>query len=143
MPGPTDAALRAPLLLFNCDGDSVSLAHFEPPITAAQLCRPIDELSGTAVNVFIHCLNRGDDTFSHRTKVAEVYGENVDSWDLPVRCKRYPDATRWAKAVAGMKRIADNTKAIRDVGPRPWGDIHPEEQHGLRLIGRRLRDCGG
>ena len=31
---------------------------------------------------------------------------------------------------------------VLNVGPRPWGDIHPEEQQALRRIGQMIREYG-
>ena len=46
--------------------------------------------------------------------------------------------------LAAMKRVreAGGDFFCLNVGPRPWGDIHPEEQAVLREIGARVRACG-
>ena len=118
-------------LIFNCDGDSTTLAHFQPPITPLQLCRTIDELEGTQVDTFIYCLNRGDDTFSHRTKVGEIYGRNVTDWQLGETYRSDPQAPKWQKTLAAMERIAENTEAILATGNDP-----------LAILGRRARELG-
>jgi len=108
----------SPRIIFNCDGDSTTLSHFNPPITPEQLCRTIDELKGMQVDVFVHCMNRGDDTFSHRTKVGEIYGRNVTEWNKGAIRK-------------GMKRIAENTWALLDAGHDP-----------LDILAKRARELG-
>jgi len=132
-----------PRIIFNCDGDSTTLSHFPPPITPKQLCRTIDELKDSQVDVFIYCMNRGDDTFSHRTKVAEIYGENLDSWELPDKWKEHPDASQWrSRYITSMKRMADNTFAILNVGLDPM-DILSQRAHELGMefwAGLRMND---
>ena len=46
--------------------------------------------------------------------------------------------------LATMKRVREAVGDLfpLNVGPRPWGDIHPDEQAVLREIGARLRACG-
>lgn len=46
-------------VIFNCDGDSMTLSQFEPPISIQQVCRTIDELEGTGIGVYVYSLNRG------------------------------------------------------------------------------------
>ncbi len=108
----------SPRIIFNCDGDSTTLSHFKPPITPEQLCRTLDELKGTQVDVFVQCMNRGDDTFSHRTKVGEIYGRNVTEWNEGAIRK-------------GMKRIAENTWALLDAGHDPF-----------EILAKRARELG-
>lgn len=43
-----------PRLISNSDGDSMNLAHFRPPIPPAQVYRTLDELVGTAVDVYAY-----------------------------------------------------------------------------------------
>ena len=74
--GPPDC----PRLIFNSDGDSTTYIAFEPPITPEQACRDIEEVAGTAVEVFTNSMGRGDETFSHPTGFGEIYGSNVTEW---------------------------------------------------------------
>ena len=46
-------------ILLNSDGGSGALYAHEPPITDAQLCRVIDALEGTQVDVFIQSVSFG------------------------------------------------------------------------------------
>ena len=59
-------------ILFNSDGGSGALFHYEPPITPQQLCHVVDQLAGTQVTVFCQCINDGDDQFLYPTKVAQI-----------------------------------------------------------------------
>lgn len=92
-----------PRLIHNSDGDSTTLMTYSPPITPAECCRDIDEIAGTAVEVFTNSLGRGDDTFSHRTNFGDVYGEGITEWPKDDRLKY----------VEGM---ALNTRALLDAG---------------------------
>ena len=107
------------VLIFNCDGDSTTLSHFEPPMRPEQMCRPLDELAGTGVTAFACCLNRGDDTFSHRTAVGEIYGSNVTDWRAPERYRNEPGAEGCQRKMSAMRRIAENTRAVLDAGGDP------------------------
>ena len=92
-----------PRLIFNSDGDSITLMQFPPPITQEQACRAVEELVGTEVDVFTNSMGRGDDTFSHPTEFGEVYGEGVTEW---------PEG----KALEGIRVAAENTRALLDAG---------------------------
>ncbi len=131
-----------PRLIFNCDGDSTTLSHFTPPITPKQFCRAVDELENTRVDTFIYCMNRGDDTFSHRTKIGEIYGEHVSEWRVPAQYRRDPQADQWQKVVDVLKRIADNTRSLLDAGHDPM-EILAARTHELGLAfwaGLRMND---
>ena len=39
--------------------------------------------------------------------------------------------------VCGTRKTDWGTRML-NIGPRPWGDIHPEEQAALRRIGQML-----
>ncbi len=44
--------------------------------------------------------------------------------------------------VALISKVTDaGSVFMLNVGPRPWGDIHPDEQQALRRIGQRLREA--
>lgn len=53
----------------------------------------------------------------------------------------------WNHDVRNVEQILTTYRELRamkslfllNVGPRPFGDIHPEEQHALRQIGQRIR----
>jgi len=131
-----------PRIIFNCDGDSTTLAHFEPPITPRQLCRAVDELKGTQVDVFIYCINRGDDTFSHRTNVAEIYGLGITEWDVPLKYRSLPGYETARRKVLAMKRMADNTRALLDAGYDPMAVLAGRtHEHGMAFwAGLRMND---
>ena len=121
-----------PRLLFNSDGDSCTYSFFEPPMTPKQLCRGVDELEDTDVDVFIYNLNRGGDTFSHRTAVGEIYGDSVTTWDVLDRWQSHPRAAYFKECVARRKNVADNTRAILDAGLDPV-DILAARSHELGM----------
>ncbi len=62
-------------------------------------------------------------------------------WAYTPRTHQVKSAT---DILATMKRVreAGGDAFILNVGPRPWGDIHPDEQAVLREIGARRRACG-
>ncbi|MAE62641.1 MAG: hypothetical protein CMJ18_00080 [Phycisphaeraceae bacterium] len=92
-----------PKLIYNSDGDSTTLGPFEPPITVDQACRDIEEVVGTAVDVFSNSMGRGDETFSHPTEYGSRFGDGVTEW---------PEAgsVRW------VKRMYDNERALTNQG---------------------------
>ena len=94
---------KFPRLIYNSDGDSTTLLAFEPPITPEQACRDIEELVGTEVDVFSNSMGRGDETFSHPSNFAEIYGTGVTKW---------PEA----EGLEYVRWMADNTKALLDKG---------------------------
>jgi alpha-L-fucosidase len=53
-------------------------------------------------------------------------------------------AVKEPKEIASLVRKATSRGSVfmLNVGPRPWGDIHPEEQIALRRIGKMLRQRG-
>ena len=64
----------------------------------------------------------------------------------PLNSPRGREELLWRAAdiPATMKRVreAGGEIFVLNVGPRPWGDIHPDEQAVLREIGARVRACG-
>ena len=92
-----------PRLIYNSDGDSTTFITFPPPMTPEQACRDVDEVADTAVEVFTNSMGRGDETFSHRSEFAEVYGSNVTEW---------PEG----EGLEWVKWMADSTKALLDQG---------------------------
>ena len=97
-----------PRVIFNSDGCSLTLSVCEPPMTVKQLCRVIDELENTDVDVFAWCPQLGGDSFTYPTKVAEIaYGGDL-----------YPEID-WDKYHFRMKQQAQNVRAIIDAGLDP------------------------
>lgn len=53
----------------------------------------------------------------------------------------------WNHAVKSAESLLETYRAVAarggvfvlNVGPRPWGDIHPEEQQVLRSLGQAIR----
>ena len=147
-------------LLFNSDGDSLTLSHFSPPIDHRQLCRVLDELVGTAVGVFLYSLNRGGDTYSHFTSAGEVFGAKVSRWDgVMARVRRKAENIRRLHA-AGIDPLAVMAERARQLGFEFWpslrmNDIHEDdsgrfwvhrsrfkEQHPELLLGSPYPDPG-
>ncbi len=112
-----------PRFLFNCDGGSCSISAFRPPITTDQLTRPVDELRGTSVDVFIHCINRGGDTYAHPTRVGEVYGQRPIDWSRYALGKSH---------VGGLRNQAGNIRALLEAGKDPIR-ILEARTHELRM----------
>ena len=81
-------------ILLNSDGGSGALYAHEPPITDAQLCRVIDALEGTQVDVFIQSVSFGS-FVAYGTKVGELYGQGRNEFEIP-------NFRRWAENVLGL-----------------------------------------
>ena len=94
---------KFPRLINNSDGDSTTLIPFEPPITPEQACRDIEELVGTEVDVFSNSMGRGDETFSHPSEFAEIYGTGVTEWPEG-------EDVRWVRI------MAESTRALLERG---------------------------
>jgi len=137
---------RPPRLLFNCDGGSCSLSICPPPIGLDQLTRPVDELTGTGVDVFIHCLNRGADTYAHPTQVAEVYGAEPIDWgdvDLNaghVRGTRNQEGNIRHLLAAGHDQVCLLQDRAHELGLRFWASLRMNDEHedDVRRFGSKL-----
>jgi alpha-L-fucosidase len=68
-------------------------------------------------------------------------------WNLNGGWSYHPRAhqVKSSEAIVRAFLEAQRRKAtfMVNVGPRPWGDIHPEEQQALRDIGRLLKSYLG
>ena len=64
-------------LLLNSDGGDGALMAFEPSITPDQLCRVVNEIEGTQVDVFIQCVQWSDEQMLYPTRVTEVYAKPI------------------------------------------------------------------
>ena len=98
-----------PRLLFNRDGGSGALFAFEPPITHNQLCRVVNSLKNTQVDVFIQCVSYGSFVV-HNTRVGEVYGLNMTDDEFENE---------------NFRRWTNNVKELFDSGQDPltiWAD---------------------
>ena len=76
---------------------------FESPITLEQACRDIEELVGTAIDVFSNSMGRGDETFFHPSEFGDIYGTGVTEWPEG-------EDAKW------IRIMAENTKALLDEG---------------------------
>lgn len=69
-----------PRLWLNSDCGTPVFYRFDPPMSADQLCRVIDDLPGTAVDAFLPCPQFSDDQFWYPLDAAEPYdGRQVPS----------------------------------------------------------------
>jgi len=106
-------------ILFNSDGGSAVLYYFEPPITPEQLCRVVDELEDTQVDVFMPCINFGADNFLYRTKVGRIYdGRDVEAFEND-------DFRKWAHNVRSLLEGGQDpldiwARRTRELGMRLW-----------------------
>jgi len=119
-PAESGATTAEPLVLFNHDAGAGALTQYEPPITDRQLCRQLNELEGTSVNVFLFCCNIGGDMFLYPTKVGEPCGAKVT--DLSKVHKHYREE---------MRRTAGNLKHIQASGTDP-----------IKIVRRRAHELG-
>ena len=109
-----------PLVLFNHDAGAGSLTQFEPPITAEQVCRQLNELEGTSVGVFLFCCNIGGDVFLYPTKIGERCGAVITDWSAVH--KKYRNE---------LRRTKGNLKFLREAGLDP-----------IRIVRRRCGELG-
>ena len=90
----------------------------------------------------------------------DLPGENTTGWnctrigDKPTACWWNLNAgwsyQPWNHCVKSAESILNTYRQVRareavfllNVGPRPFGDIHPEEQQVMRALGRMIRDGG-
>jgi len=116
-------------ILFNSDGGTGALYHFKPPITPKQLCRVLNELEGTHVDVFIQSVNHGNDLFLYPTKVAELYGATIK--DGEYKEKRF---RKWALNVrslldAGHDPLVVWAKRAHELGMQFWPSMRMNDIH--------------
>ena len=117
-----------PGILFNSDGGSGALFAFEPPITRGQLCRVVDSLQGTQVDVFIQCVSYGSFVV-HGTRVGEVYG--LDMADDEFENENF---RRWAANVKGLLDSGEDPLAIwagrtHELGMRFFAGLRMNDIH--------------
>jgi len=125
----SDKPKTRPRILFNSDGGTGALYHFKPPITPKQLCRVLDELEGTHVDVFIQSVNHGNDLFLYPTKVAELYGANIKDGEYKEKVFR-----RWALNVrslldAGHDPLVVWAKRAHALGMQFWPSMRMNDIH--------------
>lgn len=88
-------------LYLNSDGGSGALYANGPPITPEQVCRLVNELEGTHVDVFIQCASYGTYLLSD-THVGEVYGRGMTEFENP-----------------NFRRLAHNVLGLLEQGTDP------------------------
>jgi len=113
-------------LLLNSDGGSGSLYAHEPPITLQQVCRVLDELEDTQVDVFIQCISYGS-FVAYGTKVGEVYGKGMTEF-------KNPNFRRWAQNVLGLLEKATDPLDIwasraHELGMQFWPSMRMNDIH--------------
>ena len=88
-------------LYLNSDGGSGALYANGPPITPDQVCRVVNELEGTQVDVFIQCASYGTYVL-YDTRVGEVYGRGMTEYENP-----------------NFERLAHNVRGLLEQGNDP------------------------
>lgn len=124
------AALR---LLLNSDGGDGALMAFEPPITPDQLCRVMNEVEGTQVDVFIQCIQWSDEQMLYPTRVAEVYAKPI-SEEHERDFEEYPGIRRWARNVdslldAGRDPLEIWSRRSHEAGMQFWPSLRMNDIH--------------
>ena len=109
-------------LLFNSDGGSGALYAHEPPISETQLCRVIDALQGTQVDVFIQSVSFGS-FVAYGTKVGELYGKGRTEFEES-------NFRRWARNVNGL---LDRGKDPLDIWAKRAHELDMEFWPALRM----------
>lgn len=115
--------------MFNVDGCSSSISNFPPPITLEQLCRPVNELEGTSVDVFIHCVNLGGDAYNYPSKIGEMYGQWIRDWSgVPPHMKNQGENLK-SLVDRGHDPIEVLQNRTRELGMKFWLGMRMNEQH--------------
>jgi hypothetical protein len=126
---PTVERATPPRLLFNCDGCSCTISNFAPPITLDQLCRPVNELANTQVDVFIHCVNLGGDAYNYPSKVGELFGRSITDWSGVHPRLKIQAANLKSLVEAGHDPVTVLEKRTHELGMRFWLSMRMNEQH--------------
>ena len=120
-------------LLLNSDGGDGALMAFEPSITPEQLCRVVNEIEGTQVDVFIQCVQWSDEQMLYPTRVAEVYAKPI-SEDHERDFEKYPGIRRWARNVdslleAGRDPLQIWSRRSHEAGMQFWPSLRMNDIH--------------
>ena len=113
-------------LYLNSDGGSGALYANGPPITPDQVCRVVNELEGTQVDVFIQCASYGTYVL-YDTKVGEVYGRGMAEFENP-------NFRRLAHNVLGLLERGTDPLEIwaartRELGMEFWASLRMNDIH--------------
>ena len=122
-----------PRLLLNSDGGDAALMAFEPPITPRQLCRAVNEIEGTQVDVFIQCIQWSDEQMLYPTTVTEIYAK-PSSEDQKRDFEKYPGIRRWARNVDSLLEAARDPLEIwsrrsHEAGMQFWPSLRMNDIH--------------
>ena len=120
-------------LLLNSDGGDGALMAIKPPITPDQLCRVVNEVEGTHVDVFIQCVQWSDEQMLYPTRVAEVYAKPI-SEDHERDFEKYPGIRRWARNVdslldAGQDPLEIWSRRSHEAGMQFWPSLRMNDIH--------------
>ncbi len=121
------AAPRKPARLYlSSDGGSGALYANGPPITPDQVCRVVNELEGTQVDVFIQCASYGTYVL-YDTQVGEVYGRGMTELENP-------NFRRLAQNVLGLLEQGTDPLEIwaartRELGMEFWASLRMNDIH--------------
>lgn len=113
-------------LYLNSDGGSGALYANGPPITADQVCRVVNELEGTQVDVFIQCASYGTYVL-YDTQVGEVYGRGMTEFENP-------NFGRLAQNVLGLLEQGTDPLEIwaartHELGMEFWASLRMNDIH--------------
>ena len=113
-------------ILFNSDGGSGALFAHEPPITADQLCRVVNALKGTQVDVFIQSISFGPFVL-YGTQVGEIYGQNVTDFENE-------NYRRWSLNTLGLLRQGLDpldiwVRRTHELGMQFWASLRLNDIH--------------
>ena len=113
-------------LYLNSDGGSGALYANGPPITPDQVCRVVNELEGTQVDVFIQCASYGTYVL-YDTRVGEVYGRGMTEFENP-------NFQRLAHNVLGLLEQGTDPLEIwsartRELGMNFWVSLRMNDIH--------------
>ena len=132
--GPVDSPQEGRLrLLLNSDGGDGALMAFETPITPGQLCRVVNEIEETQVDVFIQCIQWSDEQMLYPTRVTEVYAKPV-SEEQRQDFEQYPGIRRWARNVqalleAGQDPLEIWSRRSHEAGMQFWPSLRMNDIH--------------
>lgn len=127
-----DSSESPPRIVFNSDGTGLTLSEFTPVLSPEQLCRVINELEETPVDVFAWCPDLAGDVVTYPSKVAQVgYGERVSDqeWD-----RFHPRMRRQGENVSGFIAAGNDpieilSQRTRQLGRQFWVSLRMNDQH--------------
>jgi hypothetical protein len=117
-----------PRIIFNTDGD-LGLSICPRGDDLGPVCRVVDELADTQVDVVSYSINTGGDTYCHRSETAPILGED---------CQRLDDLPPWLRPRVQTIRELDRrgTDVVKvlcrrshDLGKQFWLSLRMNDDH--------------